>query len=1038
MVLLVNKINSQPISSFGNRVNFNHYSTQQGLTSTNIRCIFQDSRGLLWIGAINGLHYFDGTKFVKVGAKDGFGNLDVGSLAEDKKGRVWIGTMDGLYYYEGKKAHYLDTAGTKMPRNMCWSLYTDNDGKMWAGSINRVYHFDPDNLKSPLIKRYKISQDKNLSIRLIKRKRNGSLIVGAENGYYVYEPDTFKKADFGWSVYSNIEFDNGSEWVSGWGSPALEIKDGKPIRSYDMGAGILSMTMDHNKNVWLATWDKGLFKYDGKSFTNYSNKEGLNYNSFWSSYTDREGNVWFGSWGDGLFKYSNDGFININEKNGLHSNNILSMVADTSGNVYVASEVGLSKYNIATRSFTNYTTYNGKPLNILNNLYLDDKNDLWILSYGGYGYRLSNDKLTQEKASHGFQWHKEKNGYLYIATEGGLWFCNIPDTPVNGAKIINNKRLKSCIGFYFEKPDRIWLYNSFFGVSFYNGKYAYNFNQTNGLFRETVNSVLRDEKGNYWLGSSGRGLFYCKLINDTTIKILDSLTSQNGLGSDIINSININNGKLIIGTAFGLSILKLNDYQHGIKNFKNYTKENGLVDNSCSVALIDKENKIWIKTPEGIFIYNDGETSTNTKESITNITTLNLFYKPINWVEKNYEVDVFGLPKNLILPYDENHLTFQFNGICLTAPSSVKFQFKLQGLDPDWSPVTNKLEATYSNIPPGTYTFLVRSCNNDGVWNTKPTEFSFTITPPFWKRMWFYLLITITTISAIYFYIKFRERKLHEENIQLEQKISERTQQLKSAFIEIEEKNKDIHDSIVYAKRIQEAILPAKELKHKLFPNAFVLYQPRDIVSGDFYWFTEKNGKRLIAAVDCTGHGVPGAFMSLIGSTILNEIVNVQGITKPSLILNKLRDQIIFSLKQSDGNNKDGMDISLLCFDDERKTVEFAGANNPLWIIRNNECIEIKADKQPVGFSGTELKDFTNHFIQTLEGDNLFLFSDGFADQFGGLKGKKYKYSNFKALLISLYNNDPLKQEEMILNEFLNWKGTLEQVDDVLIIGVKV
>jgi serine phosphatase RsbU (regulator of sigma subunit) len=290
----------------------------------------------------------------------------------------------------------------------------------------------------------------------------------------------------------------------------------------------------------------------------------------------------------------------------------------------------------------------------------------------------------------------------------------------------------------------------------------------------------------------------------------------------------------------------------------------------------------------------------------------------------------------------------------------------------------------------------------------------------------------------VYLFIKFREKKLKVENENLERKITERTLQLKNAFLEIEEKNKDIQDSIVYAKRIQEAILPAKELKHKLFPNAFVLYQPRDIVSGDFYWFTEKNGKRLIAAVDCTGHGVPGAFMSLIGSTILNEIVNVQGIIKPSQILNKLRDQIIHSLKQKDGNNKDGMDISLLCFNENENIVEFAAANNPLWIIRNNEVIEVKADKQPVGYSGFDLKDFTNHSLKLEKGDMVYLFSDGYADQFGGVKGKKYKYNTLKNFLISINHLSVAEQESKLLEEFSNWKGDLEQVDDVCIIGIKI
>ena len=256
----------------------------------------------------------------------------------------------------------------------------------------------------------------------------------------------------------------------------------------------------------------------------------------------------------------------------------------------------------------------------------------------------------------------------------------------------------------------------------------------------------------------------------------------------------------------------------------------------------------------------------------------------------------------------------------------------------------------------------------------------------------------------------------------------------------VEEKNKDISDSINYAKRIQEAILAPKELKYKLFPDAFVLYQPKDVVSGDFYWFEEKNGKRLIAAVDCTGHGVPGAFMSMIGNSFLNEIVNERGIIQPNLILSELRHSVIRALKQSDKDDgsKDGMDISLLSFDDKNNTVEFAGANNPFWIVSKGECIEYKADKRPIGyFQGKELP-FTNHIVELSKGDSLYVFSDGYADQFGGPKGKKFKYRQLQEMLISIQNEPMMKQEEILLATFNKWKGNLEQVDDVLVIGIRI
>jgi len=256
----------------------------------------------------------------------------------------------------------------------------------------------------------------------------------------------------------------------------------------------------------------------------------------------------------------------------------------------------------------------------------------------------------------------------------------------------------------------------------------------------------------------------------------------------------------------------------------------------------------------------------------------------------------------------------------------------------------------------------------------------------------------------------------------------------------VDEKNKDITDSINYAKKIQEAILPPKELKYRIYENAFVFCKPRDIVSGDFYWYTEKNNKRIIAAIDCTGHGVPGAFMSMIGNTFLTEIVEGKGITDPASILSEMRHLVIKALKQTDDatESKDGMDMALLCFDDKNRTVEYAGANNPMWMMLNGECVEFKADSRPIGYYRIKGLPFTNHKIDYQKGDTFYIFTDGYADQFGGAKGKKLKYKPFKEILLSVQNEPMLKQEEILDQKFEEWKGTLDQIDDVLIIGVRV
>ncbi|MCW3070927.1 MAG: yrrB 5 [Bacteroidetes bacterium] len=270
--------------------------------------------------------------------------------------------------------------------------------------------------------------------------------------------------------------------------------------------------------------------------------------------------------------------------------------------------------------------------------------------------------------------------------------------------------------------------------------------------------------------------------------------------------------------------------------------------------------------------------------------------------------------------------------------------------------------------------------------------------------------------------------------------------QEKNALIEhqkalVEEKNKDITDSIHYAQRIQRAILPSAEYQQKLIPDSFTLFKPKDIVSGDFYWMEQWKDKIIIAVVDCTGHGVPGAFMTFVSYSLLNEAVLEHGISDPAAILDEMRKNLNRMLRQKNDAEalKDGMDISICVFDRNAMTLEYAGAYNPLWLVRNEKLVETKADKQPIGvFTGEEEKPFTGHRISLEKGDMIYLFTDGYADQFGGDKGKKFKYKSLQELLIAIHHKPAGDQKADLERSFENWKGRLEQLDDVCIFGMRI
>ncbi len=295
--------------------------------------------------------------------------------------------------------------------------------------------------------------------------------------------------------------------------------------------------------------------------------------------------------------------------------------------------------------------------------------------------------------------------------------------------------------------------------------------------------------------------------------------------------------------------------------------------------------------------------------------------------------------------------------------------------------------------------------------------------------------------------LKMRSGLAENERV-LEQKVVERTEEVVRQKTEIEAKNeeleslyKQVTDSIHYAKRIQEAILPPQHIIKTLLPESFVLFKPKDIVSGDFYWMAKKENYTYFAAIDCTGHGVPGAFMSLVGHNLLKDIITNTNAIEPADIMNKLREGVINTLHASNRDQaaKDGMDMTLCRINFDTLELQYAAAFNPLYIIRNNELVQHDADKFPIGLFIGDYKSFNNHTIQLQKGDTLFLFSDGYADQFGGVKGKKFMVGNFRRLLQELNANQSFAKLKPELETTLtSWQGEHEQVDDILVIGVRV
>ena len=412
--------------------------------------------------------------------------------------------------------------------------------------------------------------------------------------------------------------------------------------------------------------------------------------------------------------------------------------------------------------------------------------------------------------------------------------------------------------------------------------------------------------------------------------------------------------------------------------------------------------------------------------------------------------------------YDFNNIAFEWTTPDYTEELSTEYSYKLEGFDREWSQweetsAGRYFKQTYTNLPRGRYIFRVRTMTlSERSGNV--LNYEFIIKKPWYATTLVILLFLLVSIMLIYLVIKAYTRRLRNENIRLEGIVRERT------AVVVKQKE-ELESSIHYASRIQMALLPSKAILSEIIRNYFVLFKPRDIVSGDFYWLTKKGERIYIVVADCTGHGVPGAFMSLLGMSFLDEIIDKDHSPGSDSVLNQLRLHVTESLKQvgSDGETQDGMDIALLVLDFQRKKVEFSGAYNSCFRIRkltegeitgfdgrltddqngtmsNGKYVleTINADKMPIGISPKMNKDFTcnEHNLET--GFSYYLFSDGYIDQFGGEKGKKFMKRNFKKLLLEIQDHPMEMQRELLEKNLNDWRGEIEQIDDVLVMGIRI
>jgi serine phosphatase RsbU (regulator of sigma subunit) len=611
------------------------------------------------------------------------------------------------------------------------------------------------------------------------------------------------------------------------------------------------------------------------------------------------------------------------------------------------------------------------------------------------------------------------NGTLWVATNNGILDINKSTGAIQRFGTSDGLPHNSIRDVFVDSRGTAWIATSSNGLYALNSDRSISITGPSGLLLEFV-SITEDEFGNLWAATADNGVF--KFVADT----LEYFSTGQGLKSASCYSIvNDGEGGIWVGHRLGLSKI---DVEQGI--VISMGTEAG-INGDCqpNAADVTEEGVLIFGTSEGLLKYDIEKERRNLTPPVTNITSV---------IISDREYD-FSEP--IVLPYGIYKLRVDFIGINFLAPEKVTYQYRLAGYD-DWSDPTSIPYVNYGRVEDGNYTFMLRACNSEGICTEIPAEFSLRVKLPFWKTWWFISLSVFLMISVVVFIIKYRERKAKQFQEILQRKLDERTREVVMQKEEIEIKNKDITDSINYAQRIQASILPPISKLQDTFSGSFVFYQPRDIVSGDFYWYDKLNNERfLIVCADSTGHGVPGAFMSMIGTTLIKDITVRAEVKSPANLLTTLDMEIQTALNQNveAERSNDGMDIIVTEVNLKTNKLVVSSAMRPMIIYRDGEQIYVRGSRSSVGGEyEQEEKMFETNEFQLSKGDKIYMFSDGYPDQFGGPLGKKFKMVRLKNMLRDIHEKSMEEQYNYIKNNFEIWKEDTEQVDDVLFMGIEL
>jgi len=1022
--------------SFGQEFSFSVYNESNGIQHPYIYSIQQNAEGFLCFTSSEGAYTFDGISFERIDKKKQISEPFFKSILIAGDQSIYLGSNSGgIYRYSNGelKNRY------EFPENTAPVIsIVESDGVIYAFYQNgqilalgknekpRKYHLKKGHHYTKLMVRYNgfvASHESGVELfNLVKEQiqYTKSLNVNddAIESMCVYKDNLFLgTGNSGLYVYNKRE----------------GLK--KIVLGNDLDdANIKAICYDKLSSIWISAYNQGVFEFKRNTETgeyyrrsSLDKSKGLPSEYITDIFIDRESNMWLGSYGQGLIKLNSNFLMQYQLKKFGLGSYVYSITGDSKQ--YCGMDNGL----VVIDNDTIYPWALNKQLpkdrvravayhKQTKTVYIGTKSNGIYYAKNGDS-KLSNLILSEDNLSKAIRHLNIINNKMYVSTLNGLYQVDLETGNYRSFTASDGLPHNTINSTFLTTDGKLLVATVSTGLFYLQDNKIKEFVTSESFGMLEIMTFIEDRKGGIWMATNGQGLLH---LSDNK---LTQLNKDNGLFSDFVYQLSLDKKNTIwCGHSGGLSRVNMNG-----KVVQRYDKRNKIqMDFLLNATNTDNYNNIWFGTSEGVLqfsIFHD-------KFSVEQIrpVIISIF---INDKQVKQSTKIF-------LPSYKNKLRVNFRAISLSNPGEVFYQYRIKDFENKWSQPSLQNFAEVSNLTDNDYILEVRSRIGKGEWTKSFQIAEISVAKPIWKYFWFLFLVFAALIGFVALVVSYRTKSLKRQKDELEVKLAIRTEEIERQKNQIKAQFTETQDSINYAVRIQKSLLPDELSLKEILPDSFLYIQPKDKVSGDFYYFEKFENRVIVSAADATGHGVPGAFISLIGFVSLKEIVNRKEVTNPALMLTALDNEMNRSLHQYNGldDGKDGMDMAICEIDLVSLKIKMASALRPIWIFRKGVFEKIRSSKSSIGGGmngmSAPAKEFDLEERQLEKGDTIYMFSDGYVDQFGSKLNKKLMTKRFLNLIQE--NNHLLMDEQgKIISKYLNdWKGDFDQTDDILVIGIRV